>query len=560
MKYPAALNISGEPTLHRNPSILNDCSKSGVDYRPFEEDCMIRSVALASATLAFSLHSFAAHAAPASCDSLAKLALPEATVTAAQDVTSGEFAPAEGGRGPGGGRLTGLPPFCRVALTVAPQIHIEVWLPRDTWNGSYRGEGGGGYAGSISYGGLAEGIRRGYVTASTDTGHPASAGGSFALNADGTLNMPLIADFAERSLREMVVKAKALITAYYGSAPKHSYWNGCSTGGRQGLMAAQRFPEEYDGLVIGAPAINWDRFIPSELWPAIVMNKTVGAPIAAAKLTLATKAAVAACDASDGVTDGLISDPRKCTYDPRALICKSGDDPASCLTTPEADAIGKIWNGPTTASGQRLWFGLERGTPLGALAGNNPFPIATAHFQDWLHQSAAFDWHTLSETDFEADFRASQKKFNGVIGTDDPKLEAFRKHGGKMIIWHGDADPLIFPRGTINYYERVLAANGGSKRVDDFARLFLAPGVGHCGGGDGPSPTGVFEAVVDWVEKGVAPKTLAASRKRPDGTTMSRPLCPYPTTAKWTGTGSTDDAANFACVDAKPPAAAITVR
>src|SRR5207244_2712281 len=247
----------------------------------------------------------------------------------------------------------------------------------------YRGEGGGGYAGSISYGGLAEGIRRGYATASTDTGHPASAGGSFALSADGTLNMPLIRDFAERSLRELPIQAKALIQAYYGKRPAYSYWNGCSTGGRQGLMAVQRFPDEYNGLVIGAPAINWDRFIPSELWPQLVMTTTAGGPVSAAKLTAVTKAAVAACDLMDEVADGVINDPRTCTYDPAALICKTGEDPAGCLTAREADAIRKIWNGPATATGQRLWFGLERGTPLNFLAGTNPFAIATSHFQYW---------------------------------------------------------------------------------------------------------------------------------------------------------------------------------
>ena len=492
--------------------------------------------------VAWPLH---AHAAPVGCESLKSLSLPDTAITAAQEISTGEFAAPGGGRGP---RLSDLPAFCRVALTVAPQIHIEVWLPKDTWNGNYRGEGGGGYAGAVSYGGLAEGIRRGYATASTDTGHLAAAGGSFALNADGTLNTQLIGDFAERSLRELAAKAKAIINTYYGKAATHSYWNGCSTGGRQGLMAAQRFPDAYDGLVIGAPAINWDRFIPSELWPQVVMNKTAGGPISSAKLAAVTKAAIASCDATDGVMDGLIGDPRKCSFDPRALVCKAGDDPASCLTPQDADAVRKIWNGPTNASGQRLWFGLERGAPLAALAGNNPFPIAKTHVQDWIHQDPKFDWRTLSEADFETDFRASQKKFHDVIGTDEPKLDAFRKRGGKMIIWHGEADPLIFPRGTINYVERVFAANGGAKRVDDSIRLFLAPGVGHCGGGDGPSPVGVFDAVVDWVEKGVAPKTLQASRKRPDGTTLTRPLCPYPTTAKWTGKGSTDEAANFVCV------------
>jgi pimeloyl-ACP methyl ester carboxylesterase len=481
--------------------------------------------------------------APMPCAQLATIALTEATITAAEEVAAGEYAP------PAGPRQSNLPAFCRVALTVSPQIRIEVWLPKDTWNGRYRGEGGGGYAGQVSYGGLAEGIRLGYATASTDTGHPAAAGGSFALMADGRLNEQLIGDFAERSLRELAIKAKAVIKAYYGDAPKYSYWNGCSTGGRQGLMAVQRFPEEYDGLVIGAPAINWDRFIAAELWPQIVINRTVGAPIGNDKLTMATKAAVAACDAKDGVADGVINDLRKCTYDPAALVCKAGAESASCLTTSEAEAIRKTWNGPTNASGQRLWFGLERGTPLNALAGGTPFPIATAHAQYWVEQDPKFDWRTLNEADFAAFFTSSQQKFHDVIGTDNASLAGFRKHGGKMIIWHGEADPLIFPRGTLNYFDRVLAENGGADKAKEFARLFMAPGVGHCGGGDGPAPAGLFDAVVTWVEKGEAPDTVQAIRKRPDGMTLTRPLCAYPKTAKWTGTGSTDEAKNFSCVD-----------
>jgi pimeloyl-ACP methyl ester carboxylesterase len=516
-----------------------------------------------------------ASGAPVPCADLAKLSLPDTTITSAEEVPAGEWAP------PAGPRQANLPAFCRIALTVSPQIHIEVWLPKDGWNGRYRGEGGGGYAGQISYGGLAAGVRAGYATASTDTGHVASVGGTFALNSDGTLNRQSIVDFAERSLHELAVKSKAVIKAYYDRTPMYSYWNGCSTGGRQGLMAAQRFPQEYDGLVIGAPAINWDRFIAAELWPQIVMNKTVGAPIAASKLTAVTSAAVAACDASDGVKDGIINDPCKCTYDPAALACKAGDpstlrepqgrpeqgrgttsagspraesrgdDPAACLTPQESDAVRKIWNGPTSASGERLWFGLERGTPLAGLAGGNPFPIASTHFQYWIRQDPKFDWHTLREADFEADFNTSQRKFNEVIGTDDPTLAAFRKRGGKMIIWHGEADPLIFPRGTVNYFERVLAANGGAQQVSQFARLFMAPGVGHCAGGDGPNPVGVFETLVNWVEKGVAPDMLPASRTRENGTVMSRPLCPYPTVARWNGKGSTDEAGNFSCVDGR---------
>src|SRR5215468_4416936 len=293
------------------------------------------------------------------CADLMSLRLAETTVTAAEEIPAGTYTP------PGFPPLTNLPAFCRVALTVAPQVRIEVWMPKETWNRRYRGEGGGGYAGSISYGGLATGILAGYATASTDTGHPASAGGTFALNPDGTLNNQLILDFAERSLHEMVRKAKNLITIYYGSPARYSYWNGCSTGGRQGLMAVQRFPEEYDGLVIAAPAINWDRFIPAELWPQIVMREEVGGPISAAKLNAVTNAAVAACDAEDGVVDGVINDPRKCKYDPAESICRPGNDAGACLTVAEANVVRKIWDGPTDHTGkQRIWFGLERGTSL----------------------------------------------------------------------------------------------------------------------------------------------------------------------------------------------------
>jgi pimeloyl-ACP methyl ester carboxylesterase len=467
-----------------------------------------RRMVIASAVLYLLVNSVRAHAAPVACESLASLSLTNATITTAQEIPAGEYTPSAGGL------QANLPTFCRVALTVPPQIRIEIWLPKDTWNGRYRGEGGGGYAGQISYAGLAAGVRAGYATASTDTGHPAAVGGSFALNPDGTLNVPLIVDFAERSLRELAISAKAIINAYYLRKPAYSYWNGCSTGGRQGLVAAQRFPEEYDGLVIGAPAINWDRFIPSELWPQIVMNQTAGRPISSEKLNAATQAVFAACDANDGVEDGIINDPRKCNYDPAALTCKTGEETATCLSAQEVAAIRKIWDGPSTPSGQRLWFGLERGTPLTFLAGSNPFPIALSHLRYWIHQDAKFDWRALTEADFEGDFKASQKKFHDVIGTDDPKLEAFRKRSGKMIIWHGEADPLIFPRGTLNYFDRVLSANGGAVRVKEFARLYMAPGVGHCAGGDGPNPVGLFDAVVDWVEKGVA---YVPTRRPPNG-------------------------------------------
>ena len=467
------------------------------------------------------------------CAALASLPLSEATITAAHDVPAGTFTP------PGSGPITNLPAFCRVALTVAPAIRIEVWMPAG-WNERYQGVGGGGYAGSISYGAMATALRAGYATASTDTGHVGGSG-TFALNADGTLNVGLINDFARRSLHEMVLKAKALINAHYGAAPNYSYWTGCSTGGRQGLMGVQEFPQEYDGLVIAAPAINWERFIAAEIWPQIVMHQALGAPIDPAKLTAVNNAAVAACDAADGVVDGVINDPRKCDYDPAA---------AGVLTAAEAAAVRKIWNGPTSSrTGKRLWFGLEPGASFAGLANPTPFAIASTHLAYWVNQNPAFDWRSVTEAGFEEQFRASIGKFSEIIGTEEDNLQAFRKHGGKIVMWHGEADQLIFPRATVNYYERVVSGNGGLKHVDDFMRLFMAPGVAHCAGGAGPNPVGTLEAVVDWVEKGVKPDRILATRALPGGGTRTRPLCAYPKTAKWTGVGSTDDAANFVCVD-----------
>jgi hypothetical protein len=317
-------------------------------------------------------------------------------------------------------------------------------------------------------------------------------------------------------------------------------------------MAVQRFPEEYDGLVIAAPAINWERFIAAEIWPQIVMQQEVGAPISAAKLSAVSGDAVAACDAADGVSDGVINDPRKCSYDPAASVCQTGDDPAVCLTPQEANAVRKIWDGPTDRKGKkRLWFGLERGSSFGGLAGASPFSIAVTHLAYWVRQDPSFDWHTLAESDFEREFKLSHKKFNKVIGTDDANLHSFRKRNGKVLMWHGESDQLIFPRGTLNYFQSVLKKNGGAKQVDGFMRLFMAPGVAHCAGGAGPNPVGTLEAVVDWVEKGVAPERILASRTLPGGALRTRPLCAYPKTALWTGSGSTDDAANFVCVDGR---------
>jgi hypothetical protein len=274
-----------------------------------------------------------------------------------------------------------------VSLIIKPQINIEVWLPM-AWNERFQAVGGGGYAGSISWGALATAIRNGYAAASTDTGHNGATqqGGSFALNVDGTPNTQLIENFAFRSLDQLTIQAKELMRAFYAERPRYSYWNGCSTGGRQGLIQAQRLPGGYDGILAGAPAINWDRFIPAELWPQITMKEEAGGPVAACKLTTATNAAIAACDSFDGVMDGVLRDPRQCRFDPIALQCPAGatSSDCSCLTPKEAAAVRKVWDGPQSADGNRLWYGLTRGTPLGALSGATPFAISADHFRYWV--------------------------------------------------------------------------------------------------------------------------------------------------------------------------------
>jgi hypothetical protein len=472
-----------------------------------------------------------------------------------------------------------LPAFCDVSIVVAPAINLEIWLPLPgAWNNRFRAVGGGGYAGTISWGALATAVMGGSATASTDTGHSAFApnnglgGGGFALTQPGdTPNVGLIEDFAERSELELAQKGKAVTRAFYGTGPRFSYWTGCSTGGRQGWIMAQRHPEQYDGYLTGAPAFNWDRFIPAELWGQVVMKDEVGAPISAAKLNAATSAAIAACVGKSGdgtlATDTFLADPRLCTYNPAQMSCSAQPSNPNCLTSKEAGAVSKIWDGPRDPQGRRLWFGLDRDASLAALDGSLPFPIATDHFAYWLHRNPGFDWHTVTESSFVTDFSSSELKFEGVIGTDDTDLGEFIEHRAKNITYHGTADPLIFSRGTTNYFER-LQKRYGAENVDKFSRLFMAPGMGHCAGGPGANAFGndafgglpvpsdpqhdIFQALISWVEFGIPPDRIIATKFVNDnpasGVAFARPLCPFPKVAAYKGTGNPVNAENWNCV------------
>jgi len=474
------------------------------------------------------------NAAPVcSCESLTNVSLPNVTIDSAV------VDPSDGS--------------CRVTASVThppagDRVRIFVGLPGTNWNGRFRGTGGGGFLGG-STNSLRGPVAQGYATGATDTGHEGGSG-SFALDANGRLNWQAIVDNAYLGIHEMTVVGKALTKAYYGTSPRYSYFVGTSSGGRQGLMEAQRYPDDYDGIVSACPAINWHRFLPADLWPQVVMVAAKNY-VPRSKLEAATAAAVAACDALDGVTDGVIEDPSRCDFDPKALVgTRVGVD---TFTDADAEVVRKIWEGPRGQDGSFLWHGLARGTDLFALAGTRgspltgqPFGIPLDWFRYFLVQDPKWDLTTLTPAGFELLWKQSVEQYGAVIGTDDPDLTRFRDRGGRIIIYHGLADQLIPAEGTIDYYKRVQQRMGGAGKTAQFARLFLAPGVDHGFRGPGATPVGQIEAIVRWVEAGQAPGKLLAERRDPNGRVIgTRPLFPYPQTAKYQGTGSTDDAANF---------------
>ena len=472
-----------------------------------------------------------------SCESLTSVALPNTTIESAA------VDPDNAG-------------ICRVtAITTHPPAgdKVRIWLaiPTANWNGRFMGTGGGGFSGG-SANGVNAPVAQGFAAGATDTGHEGQSG-SFALDAQGRLNWQAIRDNAHIGIHEMTVTGKALTQALYGVAPRFSYFNGCSTGGRQGLMEAQRYPQDYNGMVSGAPAINWNRLHVQQFWGPVLMNAMNNA-VAPCKLAAATAAAIAACDPIDGVKDGVIEDPKRCTYDPKALV---GTSAGECGSFTEADAtvIRRLWEGPRREDGTFLWYGLPRGADLNALWTSRgtplrpqPFGIMLDWFKYFLAQDPQFDPGAVTPAAYERLWDQSVEQYGAVIGTDNPDLTTFRDRGGKAIVWHGWADQLIAAEGSIDYYTRVQQQMGGAKKTSEFMRLFMAPGVGHCAGGIGPAPTGMVDALLAWVEDGKAPETLTAVRRDQAGTiTRSRPLCQYPLVAKYKGSGSTDDAANFSC-------------
>jgi feruloyl esterase len=499
--------------------------------------------ALATTSTPLSAAASGAAATSGNCESLTSLALPHAKIESAKPVAAGTFSV------PGATRQNAsfkqLPEFCRVTATLAPSadshIEMELWMPAQNWNGKFLAVGNGGWAGNIVTDAIAAGVMRGYAAASNDTGHQ-DAGAAFGMHPEK------IIDFGYRAMHEMTVQSKAIVQAFYNRGPQLSYYQGCSTGGRQGMMEAQRYPDDFDAIVAGAPVYNQIHLNESQVALQVEMLKNPSRIVPANKVTLFANAVMAACDVNDGVKDNIISDPHACKFDPATLLCKAGDAP-DCLTASQVDSARQMWAPVKGKSGQVFYPGRVPGVEAG-YAARIPTPGAPMNplwgdMPRYLgHQDAKWDPMTF---DLDADMALALKNAS-FIESSDPNLAKFKARGGKLLLWHGWADPGPSPENTINYTSEVAKTLGGSQ--DDWMRLFLLPGVGHCGGGVGPDQADFLGALERWREMGTAPAQIVASRNPGRGglTPMTRPLCPYPQVAKYSGTGSTDDAKNFSCV------------
>ncbi len=472
------------------------------------------------------------------CESLTRPALANATITLAKVVGAGTFT---SGSADGSETFSDLPAFCRVALTLTPtsdsDIKTEIWLPIAGWNGKLLVVGNGSFGGSIPYGEMANALRRGYATSATDDGHEGSSG-SFILG-----HPEKYIDFAYRSEHETTVKAKAIIQVFYGRALRYTYWDGCSGGGREGLLQANRYPEEFDGIVAGDPATF--RRNAWALWLANASFKDPADYIPPSKYPMIHQAVLAACDAMDGLKDGLIDDPTRCHFDPGVLQCK-GDDSPSCLTARQVQTARTILSPAITHTGEEIFPRLAPGTELrwGRVAGGPaPADLFLDYFKYVVFKNPKWDWRTFN---LERDATlANQLDVDTVAMNAD--LKRFHEHGGKLLLYHGWADQQVAPEATVEFYKAVVNMSDAPAQSSDWVRLFMAPGMAHCEGGEGPDTFDKLSALEQWVEKGEAPDQMIASHSTNGQIDRTRPLCPYPQVARYKGSGSAEEAANFVC-------------
>ena len=492
-----------------------------------------------------------------SCESLTGLQLVNGKVTAAQAIATGTYQP-EGASSP----IEKLPPFCRVHVVVQPAVNIEVWLPLAGWNGKLLAVEPGGLIGSISYGntvdlneltnpggvsGLANGIQRGYAMMSSDAGHNTTDNSWYG-------QLDRVIDVADRGIHEMTMKGKIVTAAFYTQQPSRTYFDACSGGGRVAMIEAQRFPDDYDGIIAGYPGANWNNLMAAELWQTRASTGSAAANFPLTKAPMVTAAAIAKCDEDDGLKDGLISTPATCHFDPGVLQCKGADQP-DCLTPAQVDVVRKMYAGPHYPDGRRISYGLLPGSESGW--GTKYIGITDVNTQGGVGDRLFIKLtifndpnYDLKSFDFNRDMDFMNDKAAAIMNATNPDLSGFKARGGKLLTYYGWADDLAPPQFTPDYYESVVAKLGSRTAVESFYRLFMVPGMGHCQGGIGPNKFDMVKVLENWSEKGIAPDSIIASKvdEKTKKVTRTRPLCPWPQVAKYNGVGSIDEAKNFYCV------------
>ena len=514
----------------------------------------------------------AAPAAAIGCTDIANIALPNTTITRAQSYAAGETI---------SGSTKAPVGLCRVAGTIKPgsqsNVHFEVWIPTDgSWNKKFQQIGNGGFAGSISLSGIANAVSRGYATAGTDDGTSGPPAGAPAFIG----NMDVLLDYGYRAVKATTDDAKAIVNALMGVGPDYSYFVGCSDGGREALQSAQRYPEDFDGIIVGSPVNDQvGEFGASYLYnmqATLTGPQTNGVPdayIPTSKLGLLSNAALAKCVGKDGgvATDAFLSDPRQCFFDPGIVQCNGGQDPNTCLTPPQVEAARKIYAGPHE-HGILLFPGLEAGSESAPgdwnswISGSSPaspgsqYTLGFGFGCDLMLGVTSCDYLGL---DVVAQDRAARQVLEPILSSVNPDLRAFKAHGGKMIQYAGWADAAIAPENGLNYYRKVTHTMGDPQ---DFYRVFMVPGMAHCSGGAGPNAFGngtnngpvidadhdLVKALERWVEQGVGPERIIATHyvnnAPAQGVAFQRPLCAYPERGEYVGAGDPNDAANFQCV------------
>lgn len=490
-------------------------------------------------------------------EDFADVRIPAARITAVSSIPAGTYRPADSRQD-----LNGVPAFCRIDAVAMPsassRIDFQLWVPEGTaWNGKLVTTGNGGYSPALSYGDMAYAMRQGYAVLGGDTGHQTED------MLWGVGNPEKIIDWGSRSVNAITVAGKQLLAELRGTAASRAYYLGCSTGGHQGFAEAQRYPEDFDGIIAGAPGNNRTALNIEFMWrfrsnrPA---NDNLTQFLTPAKLRLITDSAVAACDALDGVTDGVIDDPRACSadkFDVATLLCTAGDA-ADCLTSSQLAAARNIYRGPRNP---RTNAQLYPGWPVGSESGWSGYmgstePVRADFWRYWVFDDPQWNWWTF---DFDRDVSYAYAKIAPLVDQTSADLSAFKSAGGKLMVYHGWSDPVVSAYDSIGYYDRVLDAQGSRNALDAFYRLFLVPGMGHCSGGPGattlrvdgdaaPDPSRDVLAAMDrWVEQGTPPDDFVASRTAAGSVQRARPLCAYPKQAVYRGTGDPDDAANYAC-------------